>query len=236
MPQWEQLNSRSFHYFVAHEERIMRAKRTLLKKIQHRVRVARLNTTPGVEVDPSIYIAATAKIQINTDGYVLGGRVRILEKVIISDGVIIAPYGGSIEIGASTYIGPYSILYGHGGLAIGRHTMIGAHTVIVPANHGIARFDVPMGAQPLTKKGIAVGQDVWIGAGCKVLDGVHIGNGAVIGAGSVVTKDIGAYVIAVGAPAKAVGSRQKSGRAGSEQTTDTVPPGLLLERERSHLL
>jgi acetyltransferase-like isoleucine patch superfamily enzyme len=93
-----------------------------------------------------------------------------------------------------------------------------------------------MGAQPLTKKGIAVGQDVWIGAGCKVLDGVHIGNGAVIGAGSVVTKDIGAFVIAVGTPAKAVGTRPKSGGAGSEQTTDTVPPGLLLERERSQLL
>jgi acetyltransferase-like isoleucine patch superfamily enzyme len=221
---------------VAGEERIMRAKRTLLERIQHRVRMARFNKTPGVEIDPSIYIAASAKIQIDTDGCVLGGSVRISKGVIISDGVIIAPYGGSIEIGASAYIGPYCILYGHGGLAIGRNTMIGAHTIIVPANHGIARFDVPMGAQPLTKKGIAVGQDVWIGAGCKVLDGVHIGNGAVIGAGSVVTKDIGAFVIAVGAPAKAVGSRQKSGGAGSEQTTDTIPPGLLLECERSQLL
>ena len=85
--------------------------------------------------------------------------------------------------------------------------MIGAHTIIVPANHGITRLDVPMGAQPLTKKGIAIAEDVWIGAGCKVLDGVHIGSGAVIGAGSVVTKDIGAYVIAVGVPAKVAGSR-----------------------------
>jgi acetyltransferase-like isoleucine patch superfamily enzyme len=214
----------------------MKAKRTLLERIRHRVRVARFNITPGVQVHPSIYVAPSAKIQIDTDDCVLGGSVRISKSVIISDGVIIAPYGGNIEIGASAYIGPYCVLYGHGGLAIGPNTMIGAHTIIVPANHGIARFDVPMGAQPLTKKGIAVGQDVWIGAGCKVLDGVHIGNGAVIGAGSVVTKDIGAFLIAVGAPAKAVGSRQKSDGVGSEQATDTVPPGLLLERERSQLL
>ena len=177
-------------------------------------------------------------IQTDADGCVSGGRVLVSEGVTISDGAIIATYGGIIEIGANAYIGPYCVLYGHGGLAIGRNTMIGAHTIIVPANHGMARMDVPMGAQPLTMKGIAIGKDVWIGAGCKVLDGVHIGNGAVIGAGSVVTKDIDAYVIALGVPAKVVGSRQRSSsaRGASEQTADTLPPALLLEREPSQLL
>jgi acetyltransferase-like isoleucine patch superfamily enzyme len=206
----EQFNNRRFHYFVADEKRIMRAKRTLLERIQHRVRVARLNITPGVHVDRSIYIAASAKIQINTDDCVLGGGVRISKGVIISDGVIIAPYGGSIEIGAHAYIGPYCVLYGHGGLAIGRSTMIGAHTIIVPANHGWTRLDEPMNVQPLTKKGITIGEDVWIGAGCKILDGVHIGNGTVIGAGSVVTKDIDAHLIAFGVPAKVAGRRHAS--------------------------
>jgi acetyltransferase-like isoleucine patch superfamily enzyme len=215
----------------------MKAKRTFLARIQHRIRLSRLNMRSGVQIDRSTYIARSAMIQIDADGYVLGGRVLVSGGVTISDGVIIAPYGGSIEIGAKAYIGPYCVLYGHGGLAIGRNTMIAAHTIIVPANHGIARLDVPMGAQPLTKKGIAIGEDVWIGAGCKVLDGVHIGNGAVIGAGSVVTKNIDAYVIAVGAPAKVVGSRQSSlvGEA-SEKTTNTLPPAMLLERERSQLL
>jgi len=125
----------------------------------------------------------------------------------MSDGVIIATYGGSIQIEPGVYIGPYCVLYGHGGLVIGRNTMIGAHTVIVPANHGFARIDVPMNAQPLTQEGINIGEDVWIGSGCKVLDGVRIGNGAVIGAGSVVTKDIDAYGIAHGVPATVVRSR-----------------------------
>jgi acetyltransferase-like isoleucine patch superfamily enzyme len=185
----------------------MKAKRTLLKRIHHRIRVARLNTTPGIQIDPSIYIAANAKIQIDTDGCVLGGSVRISKGVIISDGVIIAPYGGSIEIGASAYIGPYCVLYGHGDLMIGRNTAIGAHTIIVPANHGFKQPDRPIHVQPLTKKGIVIGEDVWIGAGCKILDGVRIGNGAVIGAGSVVTRNVDEYSIAFGVPARVTGSR-----------------------------
>src|SRR5437773_3423145 len=189
---------------------MMKDRRTLLARIQHRFRVSRLNMVSGVQIDRSIYIARSAMIQIDTDGCVLGGRIRISKAAIISDGAIIAPYGGSIEIGASAYIGPYCVLYGHGGLAIGLSTMIGAHTIIVAANHGIAQLDVPMGRQPLTMKGIAIGEDVWIGAGCKILDGVHIGNGTVIGAGSVVTKDIDAHLIAFGVPAKVAGRRHAS--------------------------
>jgi acetyltransferase-like isoleucine patch superfamily enzyme len=216
---------------------MMKAKRTFLARIQHRIRVSRLNMRSGIQIDRCTYIARSAMIQTDADGCVFGGRVLVSEGVTISDGVIIAAYGGSIEIGANAYIGPYCVLYGHGGLAIGRNTMIGAHTIIIPANHGIARVDVPMGAQPLTMKGIAIGEDVWIGAGCKILDGVHIGNGTVIGAGSVVTKDIDAYLIALGVPAKVVASRQRSsaGRA-SEQTADTLPPAPLPEREPSEML
>jgi acetyltransferase-like isoleucine patch superfamily enzyme len=216
---------------------MMKAKRTFLVRIQHRIRVNRLNMRSGIEIDRSTYIARSAIIQTESDGHRFGGRIFVAEEVTISDGAIIATYGGIIEIGANTYIGPYCVLYGHGGLAIGRNTMIGAHTIIIPANHGSTRLDVPMNVQPLTKKGIAIGEDVWIGGGCKVLDGVHIGNGAVIGAGSVVTKDIDAYLIALGVPAKVVGSRQKSSAGEAlKQTADTVPPAMLLEREPSQLL
>jgi acetyltransferase-like isoleucine patch superfamily enzyme len=146
-------------------------------------------------------------IQTDSDGFSFGGRILVSEWVIISDGVIIATYGGAIEIAARAYIGPYCVLYGHGGLVIGRNTMIGAHTVIVPANHGYERVDVPMNLQPLTRKGINIGDDVWIGSGCRVLDGIRIGKGAVIGAGSVVTRDIDPYSIAFGVPAVVVRSR-----------------------------
>jgi acetyltransferase-like isoleucine patch superfamily enzyme len=187
----------------------MRANSTLLARIRHRICVTRLNMRPGIQIASSTYIAKSAMIQTDSDGCSFGGRILISDGVTISDGVILATYGGAIEIEANAYIGPYCVLYGHGGLAIGRNTMIGAHTVIVPANHGFARIDVPMNMQPLTQKGINIGEDVWIGAGCQVLDGVRIGNGAVIGAGSVVTKDIEAYGIVRGVPATVVESREK---------------------------
>src|SRR2546427_2200155 len=187
----------------------MRPNGALLERIRHRIRVSRLNMRPGIRIAPATYIAKGAMIQTDSDGRSFGGRILVSEGVTISDGVIIATYGGTIEIEANAYIGPYCVLYGHGGLAIGRNTMIGAHTVIVPANHCFARSDVPMNAQPLTQKGINIGEDVWVGSGRKVLDGVRIGNGAVIGAGSVVTKDIDAYSIALGVPAMVVRSRQE---------------------------
>lgn len=188
----------------------MRANRTLLTRIRHRIRLTQLNMTPGIQIAASTYIAKSAMIQMSSDGGAFGGRILIAAGVTISDGVIVAAYGGFVEIEANSYIGPYCILYGHGGLTIGRDTMIGAHTVIIPANHGFGRTDVPMNAQPPTKKGIHIAEDVWVGSGCKVLDGVRIGTGAVIGAGSIVTKDIDAYSIAFGVPAVVVGTRRAS--------------------------
>jgi acetyltransferase-like isoleucine patch superfamily enzyme len=179
----------------------------LLKRMRCNIRLRHLNMTPGVRIAGSTFLAPSALIQMDSDGCSFGGCITVSDEVIISDGVILATYGGTIEIEAGVYIGPYCVVYGHGGVVIGRNTMIGAHTVIVPANHGFARTDVPMNAQPLTKEGISIGENVWIGSGCKILDGVRIGIGAVIGAGSVVTRDIDANAIAVGAPARVIRSR-----------------------------
>lgn len=191
----------------------MRAKRSVLARARHRLRVIRLNRAAGVRIARSALIAESALIQTSSDGNALGGRIAIAESVTISDGAILATYGGSIEIGANCYIGPYCVLYGHGGLTIGRDVMIGAHTVIVPANHGFARTDLPMNSHPLTRKGIRIGASAWIGAGCQVLDGVSIGEGALVGAGAVVTRSIAPYAVAFGNPARLVRDR----REGEEQ-------------------
>lgn len=61
--------------------------------------------------------------------------------------------------------------------------------------------------QALSRKGIVVGRDVWIGAGCRILDGVAIGDGAVIAAGSVVTRDVPKETIAAGVPAEVIRRR-----------------------------
>ncbi|HVS35913.1 MAG TPA: acyltransferase [Gemmataceae bacterium] len=165
------------------------------------------NRVPGFVVPADVWIAPTAQLQASPDGFGYGGRLRLSTGARISDGAILAPYGGSIELGENVFIGPYCVIYGHGGLVIGRHTMIAAHTVIIPSNH---RFDDPhrpIGQQGETSLGITIGQDVWIGCGVRILDGVEIGDGCVIGAGAVVTGSIPPGTVAVGVPARVIKSR-----------------------------
>jgi len=192
----------------------------VLAKIYNRLRISLLRSTPRIEIGKGVYLSRTAKLQTKSDGKHFGGKITIDNGVAISDGVIIATYGGTVTIGSRAYVGPYCVLYGHGGLTIGSNTMIGAHTVIVPANHSFDRTDVPINLQPIRKRGITIAEDVWIGANCCILDGVRIGKGAVIGAGAVVTKDVDAYSIAFGVPAFAVRNRSNAAVARSFSTRE----------------
>jgi acetyltransferase-like isoleucine patch superfamily enzyme len=165
------------------------------------------NRYAEIYVSKQSFITKTVKLQLKPGGVYHGGKIHISANVCITDGVIIAPYGGSIHIGENVFLGPYSVLYGHGGLTIGKDTMIAAHSVIIPSNHGFADPEKTISIQPSTNFGITIGEDVWIGCGVKILDGVSIGKGCVIGAGAVVNKSLPDYSIAVGIPAKIIGKR-----------------------------
>ena len=135
------------------------------------------------------------------------GTLVIGEQCEIESGVVIAPSGGSIVIGDNTYVGHYSILYGHGGLTIGANVLISSHCVLTASNHNFARLDLPIRSQGETMLGICIGDDVWLGNGVRVLDGVTIGKGSVIGAGAVVTASVPANSVAYGVPARVIRER-----------------------------
>jgi acetyltransferase-like isoleucine patch superfamily enzyme len=136
-----------------------------------------------------------------------GGSISIGPGTVIHRGAMLLPLGGFIRLGYRCRVNPYSVLYGHGGLTIGDHVRIAAHCVIVPANHGIALDGELIAEQPMNKRGIRIGNDVWLGAGVRVLDGAVIGDGCVIGAGAVVRGELESYGIYAGVPAKLVGKR-----------------------------
>lgn len=162
---------------------------------------------PLLEVGRNVYIDRGAKFEIISDGLFRGGRIKIGDGCSISRGVILAPYGGSIELGQCVSISASTVLYGHGGLKVDGKTMIAAHCVLVPAQHGHeAQADIY--DQPETRRGIHVGRGVWIAAGCQILDGVEIGDGAVIAAGAVVLSSVPSMAIVAGVPAKFVKFRQ----------------------------
>lgn len=138
----------------------------------------------------------------------LKGKVRVGNNCHIFSGAMLLAYGGEITMGDFCSVNPYTVLYGHGGLQIGEGVRIAAHCVIIPANHNIDDPDIPVRKSGLTKKGIRIGNDVWIGARCVILDGVTIGEGAVIAAGAVVNRDVEPFMIVGGVPAKPIRSRK----------------------------
>jgi len=137
-----------------------------------------------------------------------GGKISIGARTFIDRGVIIRPLGGRVEIGDDCSVNAYSVLYGGGGLEIGKGVRIASHTVIVPSNHEFSDPEKPIKDQGLRFKGILIEEDVWIGAGVKILDGVVIRAGSVVGAGAVVTKSTQPFSVVAGVPAKIIRSRQ----------------------------
>ena len=148
-------------------------------------------------------------VQINTFGK--SSQIYLRKQVNLDRGVDLrALDGGYIEIDESTYIGPYTCMAGPGAIAIGKNCLIGSHSGIYANNHNFADLEHNIAEQGITCQGITLEDDCWLGTGVKVLDGVTIGQGSVIGAGAVVTKDIPPYSVAVGVPAKVISRRNGS--------------------------
>jgi len=97
-----------------------------------------------------------------------------------------------------------------GEIKIGKYVMMGPECVIYTRNHSFARIDIPMQQQGYEiPETVVIGDDVWIGRRVIILPGVHIGEGSVIAAGAVVTKDVPPYSIIGGCPAKVIKNRKE---------------------------
>lgn len=120
-----------------------------------------------------------------------------------------ATFASGVTIGDYSGIGKDCEL--HGEVHLGDHVMMAAECVFYTRNHKASRTDIPMSQQGETViNPIFVGDDVWLGRRVMVMPGVHIGNGCIVAAGAVVTKDLPPYTIAGGVPAKIIGSRLNS--------------------------
>jgi acetyltransferase-like isoleucine patch superfamily enzyme len=132
------------------------------------------------------------------------GQVEIGNDVWLGRGVYVNVWPNArLKIEDNTYVGRGTVILVHGSVRIGAHGMIAPYGYITDVNHGMARGR-PMRGQPLTSSPIDIGPDVWFGAGCSVLPGVHIGQGCIVGARAVVARDLPDYVVAVGVPARVI--------------------------------
>lgn len=117
---------------------------------------------------------------------------------------------GTLRTGRDCSINPYAVV--RGDVTLGDAVRIGAHTSILAFNHTMDDPDVEVFRQPLTSKGITIGDDVWIGSHVVVLDGVTVGDRSVLAAGAVVTRDVPAGAVVGGNPARVIRWRVPAAR------------------------
>lgn len=126
-----------------------------------------------------------------------GKNVNIESSATFSSKVTLGDYSG-IGINAKIY----------GTCHIGRYVMMGTDVTIITRNHRFDRTDIPMMEQGFEEeRPVYIGNDVWIGDRALILPGVHIGDGSIIAAGAVVTKDVPPYSIVAGVPARKIRDR-----------------------------
>lgn len=132
--------------------------------------------------------------------------------------------------GEFSYVGPNCFIYP--GVTIGRYTMIAQNVQIIGDDHNFDIVAVPstFSGRPKLRKTL-IGRDVWIGANSIILTGVSIGDGSIIAAGSIVTKDVAEYSIYGGVPAKFLKKRFKN--ESDEQLHTTMLNGHLLNNVRN---
>jgi acetyltransferase-like isoleucine patch superfamily enzyme len=150
----------------------------------------------GCYLDEGVYIHACP------------GGVEIGARTLVMHGAVLHVYNfrelphAGIRIGCESLIGEYTVIRGQGGVTIGDRVYTSPSTQIVAVNHVFSDPRRPFVDQGITAEGIVIEDDVWLGSGSIVTDGVRIGRRAVIAAGAVVTRDVPPGTVVGGVPAR----------------------------------
>ena len=144
---------------------------------------------------------------LGTGGIILGNNVGIgdFSRVVVSTSL--QDPGQFIRVGNQVGIGEFAYLGGGGGLTIGDDCIIGQYFSCHPENHHFSDGNTLIRHQGVSRKGIIIGNNCWIGSKVTILDGVEIGDGCVIAAGAVVTTSFPANSVIGGVPAKLLKKR-----------------------------
>lgn len=179
----------------------------------------------GIRVGRNFYIQGTpflkirgkaSNISIGNNVKVHGGidlRNRENGTIVICDGVsfddgcrIVAAREATVTFRARSDIGGFCIFNCGADVTIGEDTMMAGYCYIQSSSHGMRRAQT-VKSQPHTHMPIAIGRDVWLGAGATILPGITVGDGAMVAARAVVNRDVPPFGIVAGIPAKVIGER-----------------------------
>jgi acetyltransferase-like isoleucine patch superfamily enzyme len=141
-----------------------------------------------------------------------GGSLSIGDDTIFENHCHIKA-GGTITIGNNSFFGARSEVVCLASISIGPDALVASDVTIRDHDHGTEREGEPYRLQPHRTSPIVIGRNVWLGAKATILKGVEIGDDAVVGANSVVTKSVPAGATVAGAPARRIAGRTSSSRA-----------------------
>jgi acetyltransferase-like isoleucine patch superfamily enzyme len=173
----------------------------------------------GCRIEPGVSLQYPGRIRIG-DGTGIGRNatlrantgqspgIELGKGVSINDAVVINANRGRVTLGDHSWLGPFCLVYGNGGVTIGRNVLVAGHSSINTVSHSAERCDIPVNDQPVVTDPVVIEDDVWVGLNAVILQGVTIGRGTIVGAGAVVTGSIPPWSIAVGVPARVTGRRK----------------------------
>ncbi len=145
---------------------------------------------------------------LSYNGVEIGNNFTLGKYAIIECTGVLRNVGSSLKIGDNVGINHYCFIGVRGDITIGNNVIFGPRVNIFSENHNYEDLNIPIKNQGVTKSKTNIGNDVWIGANVSIMSGVTIGDGCIIAAGAVVTKDIPSYSIIGGVPAKIIKNRK----------------------------
>jgi acetyltransferase-like isoleucine patch superfamily enzyme len=157
-----------------------------------------------LKLDGLAFIAPGVVIQVGRRGRVELGRWSWL-----GHGTKIRCHEGVVSIGAKTVLGQECTISAYQHVSIGRECVIADRVMLIDFDHGTVEVERPIRLQGIYKRDVRVGHNVWIGYGACILRGVTVGDNAVIGTNSVVTKDVPANAVVGGVPARVLRMRDE---------------------------
>ncbi len=171
-----------------------------------------------VQLEDHVFVSALSRRPVT-----FGDNVRIGAFSRIVAATSFDHVGSYIRIGNNVGIGEFAYLGGGGGLEIGDDCIIGQYLSCHPENHNFGCSDRPIRLQGVTRKGIRIGRNCWIGSKVTILDGVTIGDNCVIAAGAVVTKSMPPDSVIGGVPARVLKHIGPDDRAITPPRAEEVP-------------
>ncbi len=171
----------------------------------------RIRFADQIELGRNVYIDQGVYLHACPDGISIGDNTFVMHGSVLHVYNFRELPHAFIRIGRNSLIGELNVLRGQGGITIGDRVYTAPMVQMLAVNHVFDDPTRPMVEQGITAEGITIEDDVWIGAGAIITDGVRICKGAVVAAGAVVTQDVPPFTVVGGTPGRVlrnVGERQ----------------------------